>query len=166
MLKILDHHLRQINEAYQGEVYGEAMYQAMADAYHDTERKWPWLVLVQLEVETKRVMRGLLLELGLSTNESVESRQAGLHEAARIKDMPWQDMIIAFAADLPEMIVEYSKLRADLRAVGFHHEAISRLVEHEVVTLAFCERELAGGANSIAPVLAMLEEPPPLPKVT
>jgi hypothetical protein len=41
---------------------------------------------------------------------------------------------------------------------------LSRLTRHEVVTLEFCKRELAGdGATALAPVLAMLASPPPGP---
>lgn len=156
--------LARIEEAYQGEVFGLAMYAAMADAQTDPVRRWKWQVLTQLEAETKAHMAGLLQRLCGDTLEQEQSRQDGLKEARAIIGLPWPEMIEAFMADIPGLIDDYADLERQAALAGEDAAVLSRLTRHEVVTLEFCKRELAGnGATALAPVLAMLASPPPGP---
>ena len=156
--------LKAIERAYQGEVFGVAMYSALAAAQHDPFRRWQWQCLVQLEVETKAATAALLARLGGNTADNPSEVQAGEAEARRIMDLPWSDMIREFAFDLPDLVAEYAAVEAD---AGLHGEGVAvlnRLTRHEVVTLQFCEAELAGdSASSIEPVIAMLDNPPARP---
>lgn len=156
--------LARIEEAYQGEVFGLAMYAAMADAQTDPVRRWKWQVLTQLEAETKAHTAGLLQRLGGDNAEQEQSRQDGLRDARAIIGLPWLEMIEAFMADLPGLIDDYADLERQAALAGEDAAALSRLTRHEVVTLEFCERELAGdSAHAADPVLAMLEAPTPPP---
>ena len=156
--------LARIEEAYQGEVFGLAMYAALADAQSDPVRHWKWQVLTRLEFETKAHMAGLLERLGGDITEKEQSRQDGLKEADAISGLPWLAMIEAFMADLPGLVEDYADLEQQAGLSGPDASVLCRLTQHEAVTLEFCERELAGdGARSIDPVLAMLEAPPAPP---
>ena len=156
--------LARIEEAYQGEVFGLAMYAAMADAQTDPVRRWKWQVLTQLEAETKAHMAGLLQRLGGDTTEQEQPRLDGLREARAIIGLPWLQMIEAFMADLPGLVDEYAGLERQAALSGEDAAVLARLTRHEVVTLEFCERELAGdSAHAADPVLAMLEAPPTPP---
>jgi hypothetical protein len=161
MSKVSPSALSRIELAFQGEVFGLAMYAAMAEAQTDPVRRWKWQVLTQLETETKAHMAGLLQRLGGNTVEQEQSRQDGIREARAIIGLPWPEMIKAFMADLPGLIDDYADLERQAALAGEDAAVLSRLTRHEVVTLEFCERELAGcGAHSADPVLAMLEAPP------
>ncbi len=156
--------LARIEAAYQGEVFGLAMYAAMADAQVDPVRRWKWQVLTQLEAETKAHMAGLLQRLGGDTVEQEQPRQDGLREARAIISLPWLEMIEAFKADLPGLINDYACLERQAALAGEDAAVLSRLTLHEAATLEFCEREIAGdGSTAILPVLTMLASPPPGP---
>jgi len=164
MSKVSAQILARIEEAYQGELFGLAMYAAMADAQTDPVRRWKWQVLTQLEIETKAHTANLLERLGGDTAEQEKPWQEGLREARAIIGLPWLEMIEAFMADLPGLVDDYADLERQAAFTGEDAEVLSRLTQHEVVTLAFCERELAGdGDHSVEPVLAMLEAPPARP---
>jgi hypothetical protein len=156
--------LARIEEAYQGEVFGLAMYAAIADAQADPVRRWKWQVLTQLEAETKAQIAGLLERLGGDTREQEHSRRNGLKEARAINRLPWLDMIEAFKADLPSLVEDYANLQRQAALLGDDARVLIRLTHHEVVTLEFCERELAGDSESSTdPVLAMLDDRPAFP---
>ena len=156
--------LRAIERAYEGEVFGIAMYSAMAAAQHDPFRRWQWQCLVQLEIETRAATAALLARLGTAAIDDPQQAQAGEAEARRIMHLPWPEMIREFASDLPELVTEYAAIEVDAGLHGEDAAVLHRLTLHEEVTLAFCEAELAGdSASSIEPVIAMLENPPGRP---
>jgi hypothetical protein len=153
-----------LQEAWQGEVFGKAMYGALTQRQTDPYRRWQWQALTQLETETGEAMRQLLSRHDCPTEEWDESARAGLAEAQRIGSMPWPEMIAAFANDLPEIITSYQQLERDCAFRGADADAMRLLVDHEVVSLAFAAAELRGESkSSIAPVLALLKEPPRFP---
>lgn len=155
---------RRLQDAWQGEVFGMAMYSAIADRQPDAFRRWQWMALHQLEVETGAAMRQLLLRYDLPVAELEESKRLGIAEAMRIVALPWQDMMKAFADDLPATIDDYQTLERACAFVGQDAAAMRLLVDHEVASLEFSQLEMRGDSNkSIKPVLALLKEPPGLP---
>lgn len=152
-----------LQEAWQGEVFGMAMYRALAERQQDSFRRWQWAVLHQLEIETGSAMRQLLLRHGLSVMKSEESMRAGLAEAERIVMLPWQDMMEAFADDLPATIQDYRALERACAFEGQDAAAMRLLVDHEVASLKFAQLEMRGeSCVSINSVLLLLEKPPRL----
>ncbi len=156
--------LAAIERAFQGEVFGVAMYSSMAEAQTDPFRRWQWHCLLQLEIETKATTAELLEQLGGNTLEDPHETAKGHDEARRIMHMAWADMIREFASDLPELVQEYAEMEAQAGLSGANGDVLRRLTLHEEATLAFCEAELAGQSGSaIDPVIAMLESPPARP---
>jgi len=156
--------LNAIERAYQGEVFGIAMYSLLAEAQQDPFRRWQWQCLVHLEIETRAATAALLTRLGITTIDDPSEVQAGEAEARRIMHLPWHEMIREFASDLPELVAEYAAVEAKAGLSGEDGAVLHRLTLHEEVTLAFCEAELAGeSSSSIEPVIAMLDNPPARP---
>jgi hypothetical protein len=153
-----------LQDAWQGEVFGVAMYRAIAEQQQDSFRRWQWVALHQLEVETGIAMRQLLLRHGLRVTELEESKRAGLAEAERIVVLPWHDMMKAFADDLPATIDDYRALERACAFEGQDAAALRLLVDHEVASLDFAQVEMRDESHgSINPVLALLKEPPRFP---
>jgi hypothetical protein len=153
-----------LQDAWQGEVFGMAMYRAIAEQQQDPIRRWQWVALHQLEVETGTAMRQLLLRHGLPVTEFGESKRAGLAEAERIVVLPWQDMMKAFAEDLPATIDDYRALERACTFEGRDAATMRFLVDHEVASLEFAQFEMRGESHgSINPVLTLLKEPPRFP---
>jgi hypothetical protein len=65
-----DDFISKVERAYQGEVYGEALYNGLADAIDDPVRSEKWRVLTELEVVIKARMRSLVEKLGGDIRES------------------------------------------------------------------------------------------------
>lgn len=59
-----------LEERFQGEVYGEALFRTMAESCDDSEKARKFRVLEQLERETKEYLRPVVREAGYSGVES------------------------------------------------------------------------------------------------
>ena len=147
--------LSKVERAYQGEVYGEALYRGIADAVDDPVRAEKWRVLAELEVVTKAQMRDLVAKLGGNTEESEFFRQKGINNVEKYARLPWNDFMALYSSELAPVISRYAELEA--RCAPEDAATLRFLTEHEVVTKAFCDLELAGRSDvSIEPTLALL----------
>lgn len=152
-------YLEQIEAAYQGEVYGEAMYAAIARSLSHTGQAHKWRVLTRMETQVKAEMRVLVQRLGGETLESADSRQRGLLDARAYIGLPWDALMRRFSAELDPVIAEYAALEA--AAPDEDRPTLMRLTRHEVVAKRFCELELAGRADaSLNPIDEFLAQAP------
>jgi hypothetical protein len=152
--------LSRVERAYQGEVYGEALYRGLAAAIADPIRSEKWRVLAELEVVTKAQMRDLVAKLGGDVEESETFRQKGIDNVQKYACLPWTDFMDRYSRELEPVIVRY----AELETLCAPEDAVTLrfLTEHEVVTKAFCDLELEGRADiSIEPTLALLDSVQP-----
>ncbi len=91
----------------------------------------------------------------MTTAAKPESLTAGEKDAANYMNLPWDHLMRRFSDELDDDIAEYSALLA--MAPPEDQAAIRFLVDHEIVTKAFCDAELAGqGDHSTAPVEALI----------
>ena len=135
-------YLEAIELAYQGEVYGEALYKMIADAQPEAEHAWKWRVMVQVEHETKHLMRRLVARRGGDTAEQKASRDQAETDFVRYRALPWRDLMQVFSAELVPAIAEYAELEYD--APPRDRWVLQRLTDHEVVSKRFCDLEVAG----------------------
>jgi hypothetical protein len=150
-----DDYRKQVEAAYQGEVYGEAMYAAIAGSISDPEQARKWAVLTRLETRTKADMLAVVSRLGGDTRELASSRERGLQEAQRYIGLPWMELMELFSRELDPVIVEYAEL--ERHCPSEDAVALGRLTRHEVVAKQFCELELQGlGEGSLEPILEFL----------
>ncbi len=155
-------YLGAIEAAYQGEVYGEALYRLIADEQNDPVRAWKWRVMARMELETKHLMRRLVARHGGNTAEDEGARRLATQDYQRYRGLAWPELMRMFAAELVADIAEYAELEYDCPVRD--HWVLQRLTDHEVVTKRFCDLELAGHPDmSIAPGVAFCRLPPPPP---
>jgi hypothetical protein len=147
--------LSRIERAYQGEVYGEALYKGLAEAVADRSRSEKWRTLAELESVTKAQMRALVEKLGGDARESEVFRQKGVDRVAKYTGLSWQDFMALYSRELEPVIARYAELE---RECAPEDAATLRfLTEHEVVTKVFCDLELQGRADiSIEPTRALI----------
>lgn len=147
--------LSRVERAYQGEVYGEALYRGLAAAIEDPARSEKWRVLAELEVVTKAQMRDLVAKLGGDVEESEAFRQKGTDSVQKYAGLPWRDFMLLYSRELEPVIARYAEL--EHLCASEDAATLRFLTEHEVVTKAFCDLELEGRADiSIEPTLALL----------
>ena len=84
-----EQYLRTLEEFFQGEVTGEALFHTLAEALEDPERRYQMRVLGQLERETKELLLENLRPLGGDIGESASARATGIAQAKALAAMPW-----------------------------------------------------------------------------
>ncbi|MBS0232032.1 MAG: hypothetical protein JSR99_00935 [Proteobacteria bacterium] len=151
----VDDFVRRVERAYQGEVYGEALYRGLADVIADPDRSKKWRVLADLEVTTKARMLDLVSKLGGDTPESEAFRVKGTNAVSKYASLPWADFMALYSKELEPVIARYAEL--EMLCAPEDVATLRFLTEHEVVTKAFCDLELEGRSDvSINPTLELL----------
>jgi hypothetical protein len=156
-------HLAALEEFYQGEVLGEAMFDAMLESARDESERYKIGLMLQLETETKARLRPILAGQGLSLQEDPQMRPRGAQFARALAQADWNEKMHALAQSvgdtwLPRYRALTATLPASLRAVG------ESMVEHEQALLDMARRELGAESEpSDQPVRDLLANPLPRP---
>jgi hypothetical protein len=155
--------LAALEEFYQGEILGEAMFDAMLKSARTESERYKIALMLQLETETKARLRPHLAAQGLPLQEDPQMRPRGEQEARALERATWNEKMSALAQSLsqiwlPRYRVLTATLPASLRAVG------ESMVAHEQALLEMAQREVAGDSQrSDEPVRALLMHPLPMP---
>jgi hypothetical protein len=100
-------------------------------------------------------MRALVAKLGGDTKESEVSRQRGIDNVQKYVSLSWADFMRLYSQELDPVIARYADL--EQRCASEDAAKLRLLTEHEIVTKAFCDLELAERPDiSINPVLEFL----------
>ena len=152
-------YLERIAEAYQGEVYGERLFEAMATGCSDAGRRHKLTVLAQLECETKEALRPLLARLGGDIREDPDRQAQGTADGTKFAKMEWEALMQRYRERVPQFLPGFETLEAE--GPEGDRAALHRLTEHSRAFGAFVELELSGqAADSLAPILDRLQIPP------
>jgi hypothetical protein len=147
-----------LDERYQGEVYGEALFRTLGEQSRDAALRAKLRVLEQLERETKQRLREELAALGLAPQESAERRAEGEALARRLAQVPWPTFMRGFLAEVRKLVEVFEKSE---RLAPPGKQALLRFVtSHERALGRFAELELEGADGSLAPIEALLKEAP------
>ena len=145
---------------YQGEVLGEAFFAAYVAREKDPVRRYKWASLMQLETETKALLRPFLIRLGLGVEQAdVSARIAEYADGFHAK--PWRQHMEEIA-DITGFFLE--KFRAIEAAAPDGERATARyMIEHETALHRFARLEMGGdAAGSLVDVIGQLRWPLPL----
>jgi len=155
-----DDYAEGVLKAYQGEVAGEAMYRAAAEAATEPNRSYKFRALEQLELETKEKLRVVLERVGGSSEETAALGEAGEKLAESLFAGPdWRAAMRRYAGMIEPYVKEFELLEAE--APAHDADVMAYLVAHERAQVTFAKREADGDAtSSIDPVLALLSDPP------
>jgi hypothetical protein len=150
-----------VEERFQGEVYGEALFRTMADLCEDPERAGKLRVLQQLERETKETLLPAVREAGHPGEARPERIAEGEALGARLAKAPWNELMLGFQKELERFVREFEA--AERLAPSGKEGLLRHVTAHEKALLAFATRELAGDAPgaSLEPVIALLRRAPP-----
>jgi hypothetical protein len=155
-----DDYATAIHKAFQGEVYGEALFRGLAERTTDAARAYKWRVLERLETETKERIRPLAEQLCGEVGEEASERERGEKDAAKFSPIPWPSLMGGFRNELLNFVASFEELEA--AGPDEDRGLLQQITAHERALLAFAEREVDGrGDASLDPVLDLLDEPPP-----
>ncbi len=146
---------RYLNDAYQGEVFGEAFFSLLAARCEDADQATKWHLLEHLERHVKVRLRPELERRGLSSDESPASVEAGRKAACGVGAFPSAADAQAFRDSMQAVVARY---RADRDAAPPDLKEIADFVlGHEEALLEYAEREVAGeDSKSTEPVRQFL----------
>jgi hypothetical protein len=149
-----------VEERFQGEVYGEALFRTMADLCEAPERARKLRVLRQLERETKELLLPAVREVGYPGEESPERISEGEALGAQLAKAPWQDLMRGFQKELELFVREFE--HAEGLAPPGKESLLRHVTAHERALLDFATRELAGDerGDSLEPVIVLLRGSP------
>jgi hypothetical protein len=150
---------RRIEEAFQGEVAGEALFEGLAGKLDNAEDRYKMSVLAQLERETKELVRPLVAKLGGDTRESAEARAKGISQAQVLATMPRAKFMHIFRREVAKFVAAFQELERSGRTED--SQILAGLTAHEQALHAFSESECSDdSADSLAPVTRLLKHVP------
>ena len=151
-----------INELYESEVLGEAVFVALYNAAKSDEHKYKFGTMAQLESETKARLRPLLAKHAFKFIEQVNADLVA-QIAQSYGSISWKQ----FMEEQHEIVVTFVKRFEEIERIAPAEDmsVVRSMVLHERAILRFIELEASGkSAGSINDVVAQLHFPLPNPK--
>ncbi|MEM6932833.1 MAG: FAD-dependent oxidoreductase [Pseudomonadota bacterium] len=143
---------------YEEEIMGDAYFRELSNKLEPPDQREKMIRMADVEVHAAKAVRPLIERHGLTPRPTDQLEAMGRDEAAE-ETMPWDALIARMAETYPAYLDDFRGLEAlapaeDLPRVEF-------LTEHEIVAIDFLNRELAGDADSMAPLDNYLASAPP-----
>ncbi|HET6686963.1 MAG TPA: hypothetical protein VFH02_10610 [Jiangellaceae bacterium] len=132
-----------VEELYQGEVLGEALFNRMLRDLDDDRERYVVGSLLQLETETKVLLRRAAAARGLRLDEDDAPRTEGEEIAASLRAMTWLGKMQRLQAGISDYYLPRYQLIA-AEAGADDREVTSLMVRHETALLEVLARETAG----------------------
>lgn len=138
-------------ELYQGEVLGEALFDALLPMAETDDQRMKLAMMVQLETETKARLRPILLKAGIDIAESAVMRAQGQAMAASLRDMSWRQKMGAVHAQLSGSFVpRYHEIACLFDGTN---DAAWSMIAHEEALTEFVRLEADGKTDQSAAVI-------------
>ncbi|MDM0117628.1 hypothetical protein QTI66_36570 [Variovorax sp. J22R133] len=148
-------------ERFEGEVEGESFFRALSERAEDTNRKYKWELLAQLETETKEHIRAALKELGLEPAEPRRCIERGQQLAEQLSLMPWLELLKVLRPALQNFVAEFNAAEKLTPPGGRERQLLRHITRHEQALLTFAVREMEErGHASVEAVRALLGKSP------
>ena len=135
-------------DAYNGELFGNAIFGEMAGRDEWREHRDVLLLLATIEARTAAALRPLVDDAELDPGDEEKPRREGRELGAM--GGSWDGFVKALFDALPPFLANFVRLRE--LAPDPHHPALAALVSHEETISAFAQLELAGH-HDISPAL-------------
>lgn len=147
----------ELARAYHAEVYGEAIFAAMAAAVEQPERSAQLGLLALIERETKEQLAPLCDREGIPRDdEPLQAKGRALAERAASPNWDYERFLRGFAPLTAEALLRYRVMR-DVLAPESGAPTMRSLIRHEEVLQTFADGILAGDDAAARPLLAALE---------
>jgi hypothetical protein len=148
-------YLKEIVDAYQAEVRGEATFSTLAEQATSEEEAEIWRTLARLESATRERLIPLLQRHGLDTTPDPERRRLGEQRGRGRAAAGFAVTVKSMTETLLPFLTLYAQLQAEGPAEDRHE--LEFLNAHEIALHEFATRALAGGGRgSLAHIRALL----------
>jgi hypothetical protein len=147
-------YLKELTEAYQAEVRGEATFSTLAEHATSGEEVEIWRTLARLESTTRQRLVPLLERHGLDTTPDPERKRLGQERGKARAAAGFAVTIKSMTETLQPYLTRYAQLEGP---PGDRSE-LQYLNGHEIALYEFAVRAVAGdGRDALAPVRAFLD---------
>ena len=151
-----------INELYESEVLGEAVFVALCNAATSEEHRYKFGTMAQLETETKARLRPFLAKYAIKPVEKVDARLVA-HIVESYAKTDWK----TFMQEQREIVGTFVRRFEDIERMAPAEDLaiVHSMVIHERAIMKFVDAEATGRpAGSLDDVVAQLHFPLPNPK--
>jgi len=157
MAQITDTYLDTLCLYYEEEVEGEAYFAELADMASDPHQKACLILLAEVERHAADAVRPLIDKYRLNPRPSSDLIADG-QDDARSSAPDWPDLLDAMHNTYDGYLDDFRRLEA----LGPQEDQfrLAFLTEHEVVVIAFLQRERANAPDSTAPLVSYLRASP------
>lgn len=145
---------RRLARAYDGEVFGEAMFDRMASLRSDRHEVEALETLAVLERAMRDALETLFEQLDIERPDHTAAKRRGREAAHAIGTETWPSFLATFDAGTTRALDGYSRLRA---APDRDDPALVALTSHEEALRAFAQLEQIAAPDSLAAVRSVIE---------
>ena len=152
----LDTYRKTLLDYYEEEIMGEAYFHALAEYFDGKGERDKLRLLARVERRAAEVVQPLLHKHDLRARDETVLKSLGEADVAAHQDYGWHELMAYMVARYPRYLDDFDALEnlapeADL-------PALKLLTRHEVAAIEFADAELAGDADSAAPLHRYLEQ--------
>ncbi len=151
----LDTYRKTLLDYYEEEIMGEAYFHALAEHFDGEGERDKLRLLARVERRAAEAVEPLLRKHDLTARDEAVLKSLGEADVAAHRDYGWHELMAYMAARYPGYVDDFEALErlapeADL-------PALKLLTGHEVAAIEFATGEVAGEADSTAPLHRYLE---------
>lgn len=142
-------YLVELTRAYEGEVAGEAYFDALA-GWHDGIARTVLQRFAQVERVTASALRPTVERHGVVVAGGEELRRRGVANAERERSIAWRDLVAEMCEFYPRYVREFERMLTI--APDDDQLAVRRLVDHEIALVEAAIGVRDGRADALASV--------------
>ena len=140
---------------YEEEVMGEAYFNGLARYFSGAAERGKLARLAEVERRAAEVIRPLLEKHGLVPRDVSVLKPLGEADVEQHRRYSWADLMAYMAARYPAYLEEFKEL--ERLAPEDDLPALKLLTHHEVATIDFANKEIAGDPDSLASIREYLD---------
>jgi dimethylamine/trimethylamine dehydrogenase len=152
----LDTYRKTLLDYYEEEIMGEAYFHALAEHFDGKGERDKLRLLARVERRAAEVVQPLLHKHDLTARDEPVLKSLGEADVAAHQDYGWHELMAYMVARYPGYVDDFEGL--ERLAPDEDLPALKLLTQHEVAAIEFAGREVAGEADSAAPLHRYLEQ--------
>ena len=148
-------------EVYHSEITGEVIFESMLKNAKNSEERFIFGSMLQLETEAKAIMRPILVQLDLPIEEKASSREQGIAFGASFKEMSFSEIMQNIEKSVKNIYLpQYEELGTLITEEDEEHFKLAKFMgDHERALLLSAENINNNRGEPMKPVTEMLRFP-------
>lgn len=152
----LDTYRKTLLDYYEEEIMGEAYFDALAEHFDGKGERGKLRLLARVERRAAEVVEPLLRKHHLTARGEAVLKSLGEAGVAAHRDYGWHEFMAYMVARYPGYVDDFERL--ERLAPDADLPALKLLTRHEIAAIEFAAGEVAGEADSTAPLHRYLEQ--------